>query len=163
MHLSRILICYFLASLIQSATAHAHRAATPEPSRTDQAITPTTTAWITNELLLINRQTALPATRPALTTTFTPSAGCLSEIYLDVLRAGGPYATLGPSETSDCFPVGWRPDITARFSPGVCPSGYTVACSTAETIEYLSETTATCCPRYVCRGWPLLSSQNLTC
>lgn len=152
MYLPRTLICCFLAGHIQSATATARQTATPESSRTDQTITASTTACVTDEHLLLNRRTALPATNLVLTTTFTPSPRCLSDIYVYAISAGRPDATLGPLGTSGCLPESWRPDPTARFSPGVCPSGYTVACSTAETIGDLSETTATCCPRFVCLG-----------
>jgi hypothetical protein len=156
MHLPTILMCCFLAGLIRLARAaaapcqQARRTTIPESSRTDQTITVTTTAWITDELLPLNRRQAPPATRHVLTTTFIPPTGCLSNIYLYNIGTREPYATLGPPEISDCFPPGWSPDVSTGFSPGVCPSGYTAACSTAVTIEYLSETTATCCPRCVC-------------
>jgi hypothetical protein len=143
----------FLAGLIRSAMASSRRTPIPKTFRTDQIIIPTTSPARISDELLLNRRTAPALTRPILTTTFTPSAGCLSDIYL-YNNDGGPYATLGPPEISDCFPAGWRPDLTARFSPGICPSGYIVACSSAVTIEDLSETTATCCPRYVRRGLP---------
>ncbi|KAN0073250.1 hypothetical protein V8E54_008470 [Elaphomyces granulatus] len=69
--------------------------------------------------------------------------------------------TLGPPDTSDCFPSGWEPVTTAYFSPGVCPIAYSIACWRDNSIGTLTETTATCCPSgYICAidGMPLCSS-----
>ncbi|KAN0079615.1 hypothetical protein V8E54_004829 [Elaphomyces granulatus] len=105
----------------------------------------------------------------ALTTTFVPPPPCLTDVYLyHQTGSTRPIATyyeydLGPPDTSDCFPSGW--EATAYFSPGVCPLGYNIACSSHNSIGTLTETTATCCPSgYICktaaisRGTPWCSS-----
>jgi hypothetical protein len=95
-----------------------------------------------------HRRAASPAPVLALTTTFIPSAACLSEIYIVVVDTTKKYyASLGTPNTADCFPQGWRPDPTMYFSPGICPSGYRVACTNVGNTGSLYETTATCCPR----------------
>ncbi|MCJ1356986.1 MAG: hypothetical protein MMC33_006982 [Icmadophila ericetorum] len=49
--------------------------------------------------------------------------------------------------TAACYPQGWTNTSTAFYSPGICPSGYTTACITANTAGTVTETIATCCPR----------------
>jgi hypothetical protein len=95
---------------------------------------------------------SIPVTSIPLTTTFTPSPSCLSDYY--TFSSGE--LSLGPPQTSDCLPSGWKP-TSQYFSPGLCPSGYTIACSTVVSIDTLTETQATCCPTsYICAplGWP---------
>ncbi|KAF8860665.1 hypothetical protein BDZ45DRAFT_304603 [Acephala macrosclerotiorum] len=80
---------------------------------------------------------------PALTTTFTPAASCTNDFYTNTesnwYSIGGPLA-------SQCFPSGWA-STSQYFSPGICPDGYTQACSSLNG----AETRATCCPSgYVC-------------
>jgi hypothetical protein len=108
----------------------------------------------------------VPALRPeypmasvrALTTTFTPSASCLKDYYR--LNHTGTYTenskiltyqylSLGPASTSACLPAGF--DSTSQyFSPGICPSGYSIACSFLATFSSnIVETQATCCPTSV--------------
>lgn len=84
-----------------------------------------------------------------LTTSFVPSPSCLSDYYWNV--TGTPFLSLGPPSTSDCLPSGWS--ITSQhFSPGVCPSGYHIACSTVTALGANIETQATCCPSsYSCQ------------
>lgn len=88
----------------------------------------------------------------ALTTTFVPASSCLTDVYLyytSLKSQTHPYYfySLGPPDTSDCFPSGWEPVTTTYFSPGVCPHGYDVACSNYNFIGTLTETIATCCPK----------------
>lgn len=101
---------------------------------------------------------------PALTTTFTPAPSCLRDTYVWNATVGKScgsgsstvpcvYASLGPPSTSACLPSGYNWDTTAYFSPGICPSGYMIACSSVVSIGSVSETRATCCPVYV---WKLL-------
>ena len=82
----------------------------------------------------------------SLTTTFTPSPSCLSDYY-----ATNQFISLGPPSTSACLPPGWQ--VTSQyFSPGLCPSGYVIACSTTDAVGSLTETQATCCPSsYTCQ------------
>jgi hypothetical protein len=84
----------------------------------------------------------------ALTTTFTPSPSCLSDYYL---IGSPPYLSLGPPSTSACLPSGW--EVTSQyFSPGLCPSGYEIACSAVIGLGTFAETRATCCPSgYSCQ------------
>ncbi|KAK2019177.1 hypothetical protein LZ32DRAFT_686948 [Colletotrichum eremochloae] len=84
----------------------------------------------------------------SLTTTFTPAASCtnagIAHIQVNEVQY---YLLQGPPATStDCFPNGYDPDRTAVYAPGVCPSGYTEACSQLETFATVTETTFTCCP-----------------
>ncbi|KAN0079621.1 hypothetical protein V8E54_004835 [Elaphomyces granulatus] len=101
----------------------------------------------------------------ALTTTFVPAPPCLTDVYLYYNTTPTPtyFYSLGPPDTSDCFPPGWKPVNTTYFSPGVCPLGYRVACSTYNSIGTLTETTATCCPSgYTCFtpvGTPLFTEE----
>ncbi|KAI8650183.1 hypothetical protein NCS56_01470400 [Fusarium sp. Ph1] len=92
---------------------------------------------------------------PALTTTFTPAKTC-SQYYKyrytgDEVQCtdndGEPsactYMQLGPSQSeADCFPSSLELGSTFYYSPGICPSGYQIACSSTSG----RETRATCCP-----------------
>lgn len=97
----------------------------------------------------------------ALTTIFTPAPSCLSNYHqLDYSASGFGQCTagtstfdcrylhLGPRPTTACEPPGWKPGTSIFFSPGVCPSGYSEACSNVITAGIVTETRATCCPRY---------------
>ncbi|PWI72128.1 uncharacterized protein PCL_10751 [Purpureocillium lilacinum] len=119
--------------------------------------------------------TATPTTpqAPALTTTFTPASSCLVDLYkydytgsaVDCHSTRCNYFQLGGSSSSSaCFPSGWTEVPTRYFSPGICPSGYQVACSSVVG----SETRATCCPNsYTCHqpsdgAWPWYSTNLCT-
>lgn len=84
-----------------------------------------------------------------LTTTFTRLPSCLSDYYWNVSNV--PFISLGPTSTPDCIPSGWA--ITSQyFSPGLCPSGYKIACSSLTSLGNNTETRATCCPSsYSCQ------------
>ncbi|OJJ50256.1 hypothetical protein ASPZODRAFT_128884 [Penicilliopsis zonata CBS 506.65] len=101
-------------------------------------------------------------TAPRLTTTFTPPTSCIQDIYRATRGCPGTgtntcqytWLQLGPTRSTNvCLPSGWASGSTAGyFSPGICPSGYTTACSSVVTIDSLSETRATCCPSgYTCQ------------
>jgi hypothetical protein len=96
----------------------------------------------------------------ALTTTFTPSQSCLAEYFYYQTTYTPPataavttlgthfYVSLGPAQTSSattCLPAGWAP-ASQYFSPGICPSGYSMASSTFNTTGAVTETQALCCP-----------------
>lgn len=83
----------------------------------------------------------------ALTTTFIPQQPCLSDYYHYSYSPSDVYQFLGPPQfsTASCYPSGWA-SASQYFSPGICPSGYEIATSTAVTIESLTETHAICCP-----------------
>ncbi|KAI9924607.1 hypothetical protein ASPWEDRAFT_28247 [Aspergillus wentii DTO 134E9] len=109
----------------------------------------------------------------ALTTTFTPPSYCTTDIYPYVAsnwKCGTSlcdFGRLGPSLDLNCNPSGFTTDPATSFyySPGVCPSGHTVARShTANGTA--SETFSTCCPSsYACQtetGWPWYSTELCT-
>ncbi|KAK2046011.1 hypothetical protein LZ31DRAFT_552726 [Colletotrichum somersetense] len=84
----------------------------------------------------------------SFTTTFTPAASCtnagithiqVNEVQYFLLQ--GP-----PASSTNCFPEGYDPDRTAVYAPGICPRGYTEACSQLGTFATITETTFTCCP-----------------
>jgi hypothetical protein len=88
-----------------------------------------------------------------LTTTFVPPSTCISDTYLasSGCTAGecdGLWMNLGPGpqSTGACLPSGWSP--YSYYSPGICPSGYSIAYSSVGSGDD-PETFATCCPSYV--------------
>ncbi|KAG5774798.1 hypothetical protein H9Q73_011522 [Fusarium xylarioides] len=110
---------------------------------------------------------------PALTTTFIPDKSCFQyykyrytgdELTCLEGGTGAPsactYMQLGPSGSDEnCFPSSLELGSTFYYSPGVCPSGYEVACSS--TIG--GETRATCCPSCQTEsGWPWYSTDLCT-
>ncbi|EED14671.1 conserved hypothetical protein [Talaromyces stipitatus ATCC 10500] len=103
----------------------------------------------------------------ALTTTFTPAVSCLTDLYLYHVVSGGTvwdYRQLGPSPTSDCYPPNFTPTSSAYYSPGVCPTLYSIACSNVVSIGTVTETRATCCPscQTFTDGWPWYSTELCT-
>ncbi|GAB1319344.1 Mid2 domain-containing protein [Madurella fahalii] len=87
----------------------------------------------------------------ALTTTFTPASTCVqsfSHLYINQTRTLIGPAIAGPLSAGGCFPDNYDIHIADRYySPGVCPVGYTPACSSSNTISStLTETVVTCCP-----------------
>ncbi|SCO09498.1 uncharacterized protein FFB20_13312 [Fusarium fujikuroi] len=113
---------------------------------------------------------------PALTTTFTPAKSCFqyykyrytgTELTCLEGGTGAPsactYMQLGPSGSdANCFPSSLELGSTFYYSPGICPSGFEVACSS--TVG--GETRATCCPSsFSCQtetGWPWYSTDLCT-
>ncbi|RYP29462.1 hypothetical protein DL767_006731 [Monosporascus sp. MG133] len=85
----------------------------------------------------------------ALTTTFTPPAACATSTGLYLVGCGEDcsYHAKGPLETTTCYPSAYDPHISSGYySPGICPSGYTEACSRAESVGTVTEWAYTCCP-----------------
>jgi hypothetical protein len=80
-----------------------------------------------------------------LTTTFTPVPSCTTNFYTLPI-----YYSIGGPLASQCFPSGWV-STSQYFSPGICPNGYTQACSSLSISGTDVETQATCCPRYFSR------------
>lgn len=86
-----------------------------------------------------------------LTTTFTAPASCttatgLYQIWNDASSTyhyeQGPLATM-----SGCFPDGYDASPSQYYSPGLCPKGYTAACSSTDVVSAtVTETAFTCCP-----------------
>lgn len=94
-----------------------------------------------------------------LTTTFTAPSSCatatgLYQIWPETDRY---YYEQGPlGSRTECFPSGYDASPSQHYSPGLCPSGYTPACSSTDIISSrTTETAYTCCPTaaaYTCAG-----------
>jgi hypothetical protein len=108
-------------------------------------ITPTTIMTVTTPL--------------ALTTTFSPPPDCFTDTWYIEYVTGeyyyttsisnsleGWYLSQGPTNWRTCFPSGYEATTDFYYSPGVCPSGYSIAKSSVLSIGVSSETRATCCP-----------------
>ncbi|KAH8422396.1 uncharacterized protein LDX57_000151 [Aspergillus melleus] len=118
-----------------------------------------------------------PPSIPALTTTFTPASSC-TNYHMLLYEASGfacmvgdqsspcQYLHLGPSTTDGCLPSDWSTGTDAYYSPGVCPTGYTEACSNLVSVGTVTETRATCCPSsYICQTdtyWPWYDNNKCT-
>jgi hypothetical protein len=94
---------------------------------------------------------------PALPTTFTPASSCLGNtniwlVYHDnkfncFSSYACPYYFLqGPLDTSDCLPPNYEDSEDTFHSPGICPSGYTSACTSAQSLGTYAVTVQICCP-----------------
>lgn len=88
-----------------------------------------------------------------LTTTFTAPASCTTATGLyQIWNDAGTYRyEQGPLATmSGCFPDGYGASLSRYYSPGLCPSGYTAACSSTDAVvsatATATETAFTCCP-----------------
>ncbi|KAK4124048.1 hypothetical protein N657DRAFT_573286, partial [Parathielavia appendiculata] len=87
----------------------------------------------------------------ALTTAFTPPASCASSTGIHIVGCGaecvwwaeGP---LNSPAASACYPSSYNPSLGHYYSPGVCLSGYTAACTPRRTSGDVIETIQTCCP-----------------
>ncbi|KAI7781087.1 hypothetical protein LA080_015207 [Diaporthe eres] len=94
-----------------------------------------------------------------LTTTFTAPSSCttatgLYQIWPETERY---YYEQGPlGSRTECFPSGYDASPSQYYSPGLCPSGYTPACSSTDIVSSTAtETAYTCCPTaaaYTCAG-----------
>ncbi|KAI0121887.1 hypothetical protein F4814DRAFT_457776 [Daldinia grandis] len=86
----------------------------------------------------------------ALTTAYQPAATDCQSIHLGSTTG---MEFLQQGTISGCLPSNFQPENNYYYSPGVCPRGYTYAC-TADVIPRTSSVTAaTCCPsNYVCRS-----------
>ena len=92
-----------------------------------------------------------------LTTIFTPSPRCFSDLALFTFFGSSSYAIanvtdfvnccFGLQSATTCLPIRWT--FADYFSPGICPHGYTTACSSTNVVGTVSETIATCCPKLV--------------
>ena len=94
----------------------------------------------------------------ALTTTFIPPSSCISSFsnaYV-VIQSSTLYQAAGPVSTAGCFPSNYQDARTNYYSPGICPAGYTSACTSLNVLETDTETVVTCCPTFV------LALRNIT-
>ncbi|KLU87015.1 hypothetical protein MAPG_06021 [Magnaporthiopsis poae ATCC 64411] len=88
-----------------------------------------------------------------LTAPFTPLAGCLEQIYgtastetRGTATTGHKWHILGGTSAGNCYPQSFVAGPTAFYSPGICPSGWTMASTTAEVVQTLTESRAVYCP-----------------
>lgn len=94
-----------------------------------------------------------------LTTTFTAPSSCATAAGLYQIWPANDsyYYEQGPLISStDCYPSGYSASPEQYYSPGLCPSGYTPACSSTGVVSSTAtETAYTCCPTaatYTCAG-----------
>lgn len=94
-----------------------------------------------------------------LTTTFTapPSCATATGLYQIWSEADSYYYEQGPLlSRTDCYPSGYDASPSQYYSPGLCPTGYTAACSSTDVLsKSVTETAYTCCPTaadYTCAG-----------
>lgn len=94
-----------------------------------------------------------------LTTTFTAPSSCATAtgLYQIWPESDRYYYEQGPlGSRAECFPSGYNASPSQHYSPGLCPSGYTPACSSTDVISgKTTETAYTCCPTaaaYTCAG-----------
>jgi hypothetical protein len=101
--------------------------------------------------------TSTSYTQPALTTLFTPAPSCFDSPTAFVV------------EDINCLPEDYYVSVAddwQYYSPGICPTGYTAACTKlvgeSRIIPQLlpSETAVYCCPTYVALHVPSISSLN---
>ncbi|KAK2596871.1 hypothetical protein N8I77_012758 [Diaporthe amygdali] len=94
-----------------------------------------------------------------LTTTFTAPSSCATAtgLYQIWPEADTYYYEQGPlGSRTECYPSGYDASSSQYYSPGLCPSGYTPACSSTGIVSRTAtETAYTCCPTaavYTCAG-----------
>jgi hypothetical protein len=87
-----------------------------------------------------------------LTTTFTPAYSCLASnnIWQIIISTSFGYFLQGPPSTSDCLPSGYSygdsgSGLTFYF-PGICPLGYTAACTSTNSLGPYIANVQICCP-----------------
>lgn len=94
-----------------------------------------------------------------LTTTFTAPSSCATAtgLYQIWPETDSYYYEQGPlASRTECFPSGYDATPSQYYSPGLCPNGYTPACSSTDIVSSTAtETAYTCCPTaaaYTCAG-----------
>jgi hypothetical protein len=96
--------------------------------------------------LSIQKTIHKPPLTPPLTTVFTPPAPCLNVL---VVSPYTDYTLVYLPHDDSCFPV--KPETVGFYSPGICPSGYTCACSLDTGFQDWTldpgESGRRCCPR----------------
>ncbi|KAF2020503.1 hypothetical protein BU24DRAFT_469266 [Aaosphaeria arxii CBS 175.79] len=108
----------------------------------------------------------------ALTTRFVPKYGCTQSVYAWVSADSAKiplefsyFYILGPQNYTDCYPSDYVTRSDAYYSPGLCPSEWSLGCTSQSTSDGLIETQAICCPKYyrcveglpISKSWPCLS------
>jgi hypothetical protein len=82
-------------------------------------------------------------------TTYSMPQSCSDSLSTLYNISPGSYLLQGATDMTTCFPSGYGEFQSDYYSPGVCPGGYTVACSRKSTAGSVTETIQTCCPTYV--------------
>lgn len=85
-----------------------------------------------------------------LTTIFTPPASCLSTITSASLA--GFFVGHFSAGNENCYPPSTTTNYFATsyfYSPGICPSGYSAACTWPSSAFSAATTASLCCPMYV--------------
>ena len=105
----------------------------------------------------------------ALTTTFTPAPSCLGnsniwQIHYGTNCAACPYYFLqGPPSTSDCLPPSYAGSEYTFYYPGICPSGYTSACTSVKSLGSYTATVEICCPAGLVPLFPFFFKKYVAC
>jgi hypothetical protein len=117
-------------------------------------VTPKTTVFLTT----LNTIYTLPAANIAnLTTVFTPPASCATPCYFLDNNSRSDVALIGPAcsysgnDHRGCEPGSYNTSaiVLPYYSPGICPKGFTTACSPIPGIGFsLNVTAQVCCPTY---------------
>ena len=123
----------------------------------------TSTSHLKIECLHLSHQKHLGCLRREVTTPemtnlgpllskFAPAASCASYTGMTVFYVGTTnfFWAEGPMSTQGCYPSSYSPGPADYYSPGLCPSGYTSACTSLNSIGTVTETIHTCCPTWVC-------------
>lgn len=93
---------------------------------------------------------------PTLTTVFTPPPDCSGIVFkFEVAQSGFARFYRGVNRVNfECSPPGYAdiyPNPDGYFAgPGICPSGYTTAFSSAFRSGLYVASQDVCCPRYIC-------------
>ncbi|TGO43902.1 hypothetical protein BCON_0744g00020 [Botryotinia convoluta] len=87
-----------------------------------------------------------------LTTAYTPTGSDCNQIFWaqNLKNSWLAHGAIGSGSTT-CMPSGFNRETAYYYSPGVCPTGYSAACSSYSTDSSATKTIATCCPTgYTC-------------
>ncbi|KAJ8062915.1 hypothetical protein OCU04_008163 [Sclerotinia nivalis] len=87
-----------------------------------------------------------------LTTTYTPLGSDCSQIFWaqNPINHWLAFGGIGTGSTT-CMPSGFNRETAYYYSPGICPTGYSAACSSFSKGSSATKTVATCCPTgYTC-------------
>lgn len=93
-----------------------------------------------------------------LPTDFTLPPNCaneLDDIYLfhtslSDQQPNAYYLLQGPLDQTTGYPDSYAANTDQYYSPGLCPTGFTAACQSANRAGTVEENVVTCCPTYVC-------------
>jgi hypothetical protein len=85
-----------------------------------------------------------------LPTTFTPASSCLGDnnIWQIFFESDLYYFMQGPPSDLNlgCLPPSYGDSEYTFYYPGICPSGYTAACTSVKSLGTYTATVQICCP-----------------